>query len=238
MSSESRSVYIGNIPFDYTEEQVLEIAKSVGPVMDLKLLFDSMTGKSKGYAFVRYIDQETAESAVRNLNNFAIGNRNLRCSFSSDSNAGFPSEDNATSNDSLPVLPLGIQLFPNQTAPQAISNILAGLNTNSAMQIIKEAKRMSIKDPQLMQTLLEKCPQLAHSLVQISLLLNLTSHDMIELALNKKKPILNNLTQDHLNILKEINSLDSSDLDVLSEDEKSVMNAVRESISNGSYGNI
>lgn len=40
---ETKNVYIGNIPFDHTEEQVLEIAKSVGPVIDLKLLFDPMT---------------------------------------------------------------------------------------------------------------------------------------------------------------------------------------------------
>lgn len=37
MDSTSTTVSIGKFPFDYTEEQVLEIARSVGPVLDLKL---------------------------------------------------------------------------------------------------------------------------------------------------------------------------------------------------------
>lgn len=67
MDGRSTCVSIGKFPFDYTEEQVLEIARSVGPVLDIKLLFDELTGKSKGYAIVNYGDVETAGSAVMKL---------------------------------------------------------------------------------------------------------------------------------------------------------------------------
>ncbi|ODV98305.1 hypothetical protein PACTADRAFT_48090 [Pachysolen tannophilus NRRL Y-2460] len=80
----SKVIYVGSIPYDQTEEQVLEIAKSVGPVVDLKLLFDKETGKSKGYAFVEYSDLESAQSAVRNLSRYNIGNRTLKCNFSNE----------------------------------------------------------------------------------------------------------------------------------------------------------
>lgn len=240
MDGESKSIYIGNIPFDYTEEQVLEIAKSVGPVMDLKLLFDPMTGKSKGYSFVKYGDHETAESAVRNLNNMPIGNRNLKCSFSNDSNAGFPNDgpSSNSSSEKLPPLPLGVQIYPNQSAPQVISNILANLDSESALKLIKEAKTMSTENPGLMKTLLDRYPQLSHALVETTLLLNLANRDTIELTLNKQQPVLHNLTPDHVKLLKEINSLTEKEISILDDDRRKIISQIKEEIHNGSYGKI
>jgi cleavage stimulation factor subunit 2 len=80
--SVGKVVYVGSIPYDQTEEQILDIFRSVGPVANFKLVFDKDTGKSKGFGFVEYHDKETAASAVRNLNNFPIGSRNLRVDFS------------------------------------------------------------------------------------------------------------------------------------------------------------
>lgn len=77
-----RVVYVGSIPYDQTEEQVLDIFRSVGPVANFKLVFDKDTGKSKGFGFVEYHDVETAASAVRNLNNFQTGSRSIRVDFS------------------------------------------------------------------------------------------------------------------------------------------------------------
>lgn len=233
---ETKNVYIGNIPFDYTEEQVLEIAKSVGPVIDLKLLFDPMTGKSKGYAFIKYGDHETAASAVRNLNNMAIGNRNIKCSFSND-NSAFP--DNSNGNiDKLPALPLGIQLFNNQTIPQAISSALAGLDQRSAFELIKEAKLMSQKNPTLMKKLLDQFPQLAHALVETSLLLNLSTPEIVKLCVNSKQLELDSLTLDHVQLLKQVSQLTDLDIDTLATDQKNIINKMRTEISNGAYGVI
>lgn len=43
-----------------------------------RLVFDRDSGKPKGYGFCEYKDQETALSAMRNLNNYEIAGRNLR----------------------------------------------------------------------------------------------------------------------------------------------------------------
>ena len=43
-----------------------------------KLVYDRETGKPKGYGFCEYKDQETALSAMRNLNGFEIAGRTLR----------------------------------------------------------------------------------------------------------------------------------------------------------------
>lgn len=77
-----RVIYVGSIPYDQTEEQILDIFRSVGPVVNFRLVFDKDSGKSKGFGFVEYHDAETAASAVRNLNNYQIGSRYLKVDFS------------------------------------------------------------------------------------------------------------------------------------------------------------
>lgn len=43
-----RSVFVGNIPYEATEEKLKEIFAEVGPVVSFKLVFDRETGKPKG----------------------------------------------------------------------------------------------------------------------------------------------------------------------------------------------
>lgn len=74
----SRSVFIGNIPYDVTEEQLLQLMREVGGVVNLRLVFDKDTGKPKGFAFCEYVDTETAQSAIRNLNGREFHGRTLR----------------------------------------------------------------------------------------------------------------------------------------------------------------
>ena len=69
LQSTSRTVFVGNIPFDATESQIREILNTVGPLQNLRLVHDAKTGKPKGYGFAEYLDPHTAQSAIRNLNN-------------------------------------------------------------------------------------------------------------------------------------------------------------------------
>src|SRR5687767_11233615 len=71
-------VLVGNIPYEATEEKLIEFFSEVGPVLSFKLVYDRDSGKPKGYGFCEYKDQETALSAMRNLNGYEIGTRTLR----------------------------------------------------------------------------------------------------------------------------------------------------------------
>uniref|UniRef100_A0A8C0DIG6 RRM domain-containing protein n=1 Tax=Balaenoptera musculus TaxID=9771 RepID=A0A8C0DIG6_BALMU len=62
------SVFVGNIPYEATEQQLKDIFSEVGPVVSFRLVYDRETGKPKGSGFCEYQDQETALSAMRNLN--------------------------------------------------------------------------------------------------------------------------------------------------------------------------
>lgn len=73
-----RSVFVGNIPYDATEEELKDRFSAVGPVQSFRLVYDRDSGKPKGYGFCEYKDQETAQSAMRNLGNVEIGGRTLR----------------------------------------------------------------------------------------------------------------------------------------------------------------
>ncbi|KAH9307928.1 hypothetical protein KI387_035839, partial [Taxus chinensis] len=71
----------GNIPYDATEEQLVEICKEVGPVVSFRLVVDRETGKPKGYGFCEYRDEETAASARRNLQGYEVNGRQLRVDY-------------------------------------------------------------------------------------------------------------------------------------------------------------
>ncbi|KAI8388400.1 uncharacterized protein BYT42DRAFT_492362 [Radiomyces spectabilis] len=77
----SRVVFVGNIPFELTEEQLIDVFKEVGPVASFRLLFDRESGRPKGYGFCEFYDAETAASAVRNLNDYEVGGRQLRVDY-------------------------------------------------------------------------------------------------------------------------------------------------------------
>ncbi|KAG0363567.1 hypothetical protein BG005_010765 [Podila minutissima] len=79
--SGSKVVFVGNIPYEQTEEQLIDIFSEVGPVVSFRLVFERETGKPRGYGFCEYHDERTAASAVRNLSGREIGNRSLKVDF-------------------------------------------------------------------------------------------------------------------------------------------------------------
>ncbi|GES74019.1 hypothetical protein RCL_jg4419.t1 [Rhizophagus clarus] len=75
---DSPYIFIGNIPFDLTEGDIITIFSQYGEVLDLQLVRNKQTGESKGFAFLRYEDQKSTILAVDNLNNFTLLGRTLR----------------------------------------------------------------------------------------------------------------------------------------------------------------
>ena len=52
----ARSVFVGNIPYEVTEERLKDIFSAVGPVLSFKLVFDRENGKPRGYGFCEFSD--------------------------------------------------------------------------------------------------------------------------------------------------------------------------------------
>ncbi|GKT48062.1 cleavage stimulation factor subunit 2 [Colletotrichum spaethianum] len=80
----SRVVFVGNIPYGLSEEQISDIFSSAGKVLNFRLVYDRETGRPKGFGFAEYPDNDSAASAVRNLNDYEIMGRKLRVDFSNE----------------------------------------------------------------------------------------------------------------------------------------------------------
>ena len=71
-------VYIGGLPFDLSEGDILTIFSQYGEPTYLNLIRDRESGKSKGFCFLKYEDQRSTDLAVDNLGGATIMGRVLK----------------------------------------------------------------------------------------------------------------------------------------------------------------
>ncbi|KAJ2899307.1 Cleavage stimulation factor subunit 2 [Zalerion maritima] len=208
----SKVVFVGNIPYGLSEEQISEIFSSAGRVLNFRLVYDKETGRPKGFGFAEYPDTDSAASAVRNLNDHEIMGRKLRVDFSNDGGDDETSNNNhsgpssyppangavqppplvsapisgtgsGTGSGTLPPLPAGIPLPAGLTCTDAISRTLNTLPPAQLLDILREMKTMATHEPQRAAELLAQAPQLTYAVFQSMLLLGLVSPDAINSVL-------------------------------------------------------
>jgi RNA recognition motif-containing protein len=71
-------IYVGNLPYTATEEEVSDLFAAYGPVERVKIITDRDTGQSKGFAFVTLGDQSQLNAAIEALNEHDYKGRALR----------------------------------------------------------------------------------------------------------------------------------------------------------------
>ena len=71
------SIYVGNLPFTASEDEIRSLFEEHGAVNTIKLITDRETGRPRGFAFVE-MDQSGAEKAIEALNGSDMGGRTLR----------------------------------------------------------------------------------------------------------------------------------------------------------------
>ncbi len=72
-----KNIYVGNLTFDATEDQVRGLFEAYGPVEKVSIITDRDTGQPRGFAFVEMNDDESATKAMEALNGTNLGGRNL-----------------------------------------------------------------------------------------------------------------------------------------------------------------
>lgn len=187
MDRSLRSVFVGNIPYEATEEQLKDIFSEVGPVVSFRLVYDRETGKPKGYGFCEYQDQETALSAMRNLNGREFSGRALRVD-----NAA--SEKNKEELKSLgtgaPVVesPYGESCIP-EDAPESISKAVASLPPEQMFELMKQMKLCVQNSPQEARNMLLQNPQLAYALLQAQVVMRIVDPELALKILHRQTNI-------------------------------------------------
>eukprot|EP00736_Rhodelphis_marinus_P005518 Rmarinus@m.22079 len=151
------SVFVGNMPYDASESELLDIFKVAGPVVHVRIMTDHKTGKSKGYGFVEFRDPETARSALRNLNGHEYRGRRLRVDLGKQGR----SDDAKFSNDAEDGRK-GIKLDP-------LSSAIARFNREEQKELLSQMKAIVQSHPDKARDLLLGQPQLTQALLQIQM---------------------------------------------------------------------
>ena len=200
----SKIVFVGNIPYGLSEEQISDIFSSAGRVVNFRLVYDRENGKPKGFGFAEYPDPDSAASAVRNLNDHEVMGRKLRVDFSNEGddimlggpfglfsgggsgngggNGGSNGAPAPTSSSApiLPPLPPGKDIPPGASAADEISRVLRTLPPTQLLDVLTQMKTLATNEPARATELLAQAPQLAYAVFQALLLMDLVSPEAIQ----------------------------------------------------------
>ncbi|HUK12161.1 MAG TPA: RNA-binding protein [Thermoanaerobaculaceae bacterium] len=68
-------LYVGNLSYDSTEAELQEMFSAFGQVGSVRVLTDSVSGRSKGFGFVEFADDAHAKAAMAGLNGKEVRGR-------------------------------------------------------------------------------------------------------------------------------------------------------------------
>jgi len=71
------NIYIGNLSFDTTEDQLRQAFEGYGEVSTINIITDRYSGKPRGFAFVEMSEKDEATEAISSLNGQELNGRTL-----------------------------------------------------------------------------------------------------------------------------------------------------------------
>lgn len=74
------NIYVGNLSYEVTEEDLQEAFASFGQVASVNIVKDRWSGGSRGFAFVEMPEQDKAQSAINGLSGKVLKGRGIRVS--------------------------------------------------------------------------------------------------------------------------------------------------------------
>jgi RNA recognition motif-containing protein len=84
----SKKLYVGNLPFSATEDELRGVFERHGSVDSVNVITDRETGRARGFAFVEMSDENAANEAIRALDDSEMGGRNIRVNEAQDRQRG------------------------------------------------------------------------------------------------------------------------------------------------------
>jgi len=72
------NIYVGNLSFDMTEEDLKKAFEAFGQVESARLIMDKFSGKSKGFGFVEMPSKDEAQKAIDGMNNKDVMGREMK----------------------------------------------------------------------------------------------------------------------------------------------------------------
>ena len=81
-------IFVGNLPFNATEDQLSQLFASHGEVASVSIVKDKFTDRSRGFAFVEMTNAEAATAAITALANHSMDNRTLTINIARERSEG------------------------------------------------------------------------------------------------------------------------------------------------------
>lgn len=175
----SRCVFVGNIPYDATEQQLIEVFQNAGPVVSFRLVFDQKTGKAKGYGFCEFRDAETAMSAMRNLNNFEMNGRTLRVDFAESDKGHDGFNKRKAGEDGPGSRPRDFDRGSSPVTSQITAKV-EGMTLGQLYEVIAQMKNVIAQNPEQARFILLNNPQLAYALLQAQVILGMANPAVVQ----------------------------------------------------------
>ena len=71
------NIFVARLSYQTSEDQIRQLFEEFGEVSSVKIIFDKIEGRSKGYGFVEMMDDEEGKQAIRELNDKEVDGRNI-----------------------------------------------------------------------------------------------------------------------------------------------------------------
>ncbi len=81
-------LYVGNLPFSVTEDELREIFERHGKVQSVNVIMDRETGRPRGFGFIEMGDSSAASDAMRALDGSDLGGRSIKVNEAQDRQGG------------------------------------------------------------------------------------------------------------------------------------------------------
>lgn len=72
------NIYVGNLPYNTTEDSLKTLFEEFGPIESVKLIKDRFSGRIKGYGFIDMPSNSDADKAIKALNGSRIDGNNIK----------------------------------------------------------------------------------------------------------------------------------------------------------------
>ncbi|GAX16304.1 cleavage stimulation factor subunit 2 [Fistulifera solaris] len=184
-SGPKNDIFVGNLAFNTTEEQLHQAFSDIGRVINVRLVTDVDTGKPRGFAFVEFQDAQAALSAIRNMNDYELNGRRLRVNFSNSSHledlAGKLGMDLSQAKRQQQNQQVGTLAAPSP-GTSAVAEALKAMSKAEMYDVVAKLKELDAEEA---RRLLASHPQLPEAI-----LFCMSKLDMVKTPVTTAAPVL------------------------------------------------
>jgi cleavage stimulation factor subunit 2 len=173
-SGQKHDIFVGNLAFNTTEEQLHQAFSEIGRVINVRLVTDLETGKPRGFAFVEFEDPQAALAAIRNMNDYELNGRRIRVNFSNSSHlevlAGKLGMDFSAQTQQRAKAQSAASVSTATGGNQgssAVAAALRGLAKGEMYDVVAKLKEIADRDADEARRLISGHPQLPEALLYL-----------------------------------------------------------------------